>query len=193
MVQAVQIPTTSRRSFLGTLSIGAVAIVPTALCTLPATPAPAVIRPEWAALEAEVIAASNAYEDATEQAADAAVSFAAWERTNPFPELGDWPEGDKLAEKATVAIHEAALGERYKRKIAEMRRCRLGAKQAEMNAARKRHRDACDKIAEIDAFTMDDLIFKARMAEHNSIDNWIAGSIPYDLLAIAEAKSLSAI
>jgi hypothetical protein len=61
--------------------------------------------------------------------------------------------------------------------------------QDELNAARQRHKDACEKIAGLEAVTMDDLIFKARMAEHDSIENWIAGSIPDDLLTIAESRA----
>jgi hypothetical protein len=118
----------SRRSALALIGAGAGAVTSTAaLCTLPATATPAVIRPEWASLEAEVVAASDAYYEAMFRAEDADRAFAAWEVANPFPQLGDWTDGDRSAEKAAVATYEAGLGERYERKIAEMRRCRLAA------------------------------------------------------------------
>jgi hypothetical protein len=55
----------SRRSALAMIGAGAATVASTAaLCTLPATASPAVIRPEWAALEEEVVAASDAYYEA---------------------------------------------------------------------------------------------------------------------------------
>lgn len=174
MAQATESNTT-RRTFLA----GTAALVPAVLAAMPAHAADTVSITN-PALEARLATACLAADEAKRRVGEAETNYQEWRDSHPEP-----PHLHGEDEYTPMAGHREWVQSRN----AAMRGFGLARTKQAVYAAMQTHYDVCYEVVNLDAKSLPDLIYKARLTEWDNARGDIANSIVNDLLAIDDAAA----
>lgn len=111
-----------------------------------------------------------------------------WETANPIPQMPSDLNDEDPRWPQVLAAHQGSMRERLDRRVAAAFEFKLPKTKSAALVTEDALQETSYGVAEYDAKTMPELVYKARLAHVFDIGGAVANSIVYDLLAMRSGR-----